>query len=226
MSSGNRNSTQSSPLTEHTIDESTLGTTAFKGTLSRQQVKSLVEKYPFIFQGNNLPQPRLDGIKSLVDLNAAVNIVFGGTLVQYGSLSTAERGFESLCKSAVTLGGPATRTARTYQVPLQGHRWVIRFWQESWQEPSGSIYMEIYDPDSDAAVALSPEDFLLADSAGVCSSLQAIEEFRAGVRDPETGRMLGDRVARSVEKDTWVIVEGSPSRSTRRMSLQPPTTLL
>lgn len=66
--------------------------------------------------------------------------------------------------------------------------------------------MELREPRSNTAVALSPGDFLLAESIGVCWSLEAILEFEGGVRHRETGRMLGARVARSVEKDTWIIL--------------------
>ncbi|KAE9407874.1 hypothetical protein BT96DRAFT_970955 [Gymnopus androsaceus JB14] len=58
--------------------------------------------------------------------------------------------------------------------------------------------MEIRDASSNFAIALSPEDLLIGDSA--------IEEFRSGVRDHKTGKLLGTCAVRSAEKDTSVLV--------------------
>lgn len=66
--------------------------------------------------------------------------------------------------------------------------------------------MEFHDPDSHAPVALSPGDFVLAESMGVAWSREALNEFESGFRDCKTGRMLGAHVARSIEKDTWIIL--------------------
>lgn len=101
-----RNSIQSSPTTEASAYENILNSDPFnlKVTLSRQQVKTLAEKYPFIFKGNGLTESHLDGLQSLVALTNAVKFAFGFALVQYGSLSEAEVGYESLLKEAVILG--------------------------------------------------------------------------------------------------------------------------
>ncbi|KAE9407885.1 hypothetical protein BT96DRAFT_914254 [Gymnopus androsaceus JB14] len=172
--------------TRDTSDYSLLGTPSFNRILSRKEAASLVEKYPYIFKANNVTHSCLQGITSLDDLTAAVNIVFATAILSHGSIERAEVEYESFCKGAIVFGGPATNTARIYQVPLQGCSWVAHFWQEQWQQPSGSIYMEIRDAISNVAIALSPEDILIGDSVGVCPSIQAIEEFRSGVRDHKT----------------------------------------
>ncbi|KAE9383760.1 hypothetical protein BT96DRAFT_951066 [Gymnopus androsaceus JB14] len=195
-------STQHTSATSSSSDE----TYILNRTLTRQEAMSIVQKYHYMFKANGVTLSRLQSTKATDDISTPVKSIIGSALLQYKSLDEAERDLERRYKEAAILGGPATSTARTYRVPLHDHTWVVNFWQEAWQVPIGTIYMEIYDPCTNAAVAMSPQDFVFSEVSGICPSLQANEEFRAGVRNHKTGKLCGGRVSRSVDKDTWVVL--------------------
>ncbi|KAE9405085.1 hypothetical protein BT96DRAFT_916286 [Gymnopus androsaceus JB14] len=192
--------------TQHALNGSLDDRDTFNRTLSRQEVMILFQKYPFIFKARGITQSELESATDSDDISTPVRSIIGGAIFQYGSLATAERECKAMCEQTITLGSPPSNTARLFQVMIRGHPWVAKFWQESWQELSGTIYMELYDPRTNAVVALSPRDVLFAEAVGPCSSLQALEEHQAGIRDCETGEMLGGCTVRSVEKDTWVLL--------------------
>ncbi|KAE9407943.1 hypothetical protein BT96DRAFT_932972 [Gymnopus androsaceus JB14] len=182
-------STQHISATSSSSDE----TYILNRTLTRQEAMSIVQKYHYMFKANGVILSRLQSTKATDDISTPVKSIIGSALLQYKSLDEAERDLERRYKEAAILGGPATSTA-------------LNFWQEAWQVPIGTIYMEIYNPCTNAAVAMSPQDFVFSEVSGICPSLQANEEFRAGVRNHKTGKLCGGRVSRSVDKDTWVVL--------------------
>ncbi|KAJ3995287.1 hypothetical protein F5050DRAFT_1713019 [Lentinula boryana] len=115
-----------------------------RGHCPDRAVKSFVKNYPFIVMSS---------------IPTSVIITFGRILLQYGAFSRAEREHESICNANISRP-PGQREPTKYRFrAIDG---VTPFRQESC-----SVYKERYDPQRNTAVALSAEEFLLANNGGV-----------------------------------------------------------
>ncbi|KAE9405087.1 hypothetical protein BT96DRAFT_935075 [Gymnopus androsaceus JB14] len=82
MSSRNR--------TQHTLNGSLDDRDAFDRTLSRQEVMTLFQKYPFIFKARGITHSELESVADSDDISTPVRSIISGAILQYGSLATAE----------------------------------------------------------------------------------------------------------------------------------------